>query len=193
MTGRDRDRAAIGKVGRGRIAGVVLGTIAAACSPLRTFDALVPKDGGVRMVVRGAAFGTDPRHRLDIYAPRRGTATLPVIVFLYGGSWNSGTRTGYGFVGRALAARPKVLMVDEMSLGLAPIIVERLLPVLRRIADTGVGILMVEQHVQMSLEVADQAYVLSHGELVLSGTAAEMSRHRELLEMSYLGEQATGP
>jgi branched-chain amino acid transport system ATP-binding protein len=92
---------------------------------------------------------------------------------------------------RALSSNPKVLMVDEMSLGLAPIIVERLLPVLRRIADeTGVAVLLVEQHVQMSLGIADRAYVLNHGELVMSGTSAEMGKHRELLEMSYLGGQA---
>jgi branched-chain amino acid transport system ATP-binding protein len=93
---------------------------------------------------------------------------------------------------RALAGRPKLLMVDEMSLGLAPIVVERLLPVLRRIADeTGAGVLLVEQHVHLALEVADRVSVLSHGTLVLQGDAAHVREHRHLLESSYLATAGT--
>lgn len=89
---------------------------------------------------------------------------------------------------RALASGPRLLLVDEMSLGLAPIIVERLLPVLRRIAREGdVGVLLVEQHVHLALEVADRAYVLNHGQLVLSGPASELAERPELLASSYLG------
>ncbi|NDB04490.1 MAG: ABC transporter ATP-binding protein [Acidimicrobiia bacterium] len=90
---------------------------------------------------------------------------------------------------RALTVSPKLLMVDEMSLGLAPIIVERLLPILRQIADqTGAGVLLVEQHVHMALQVADRAYVLSHGELAMEGDAATLRSDRSLIEASYLGK-----
>jgi len=91
---------------------------------------------------------------------------------------------------RALASRPKLLLVDEMSLGLAPIIVENLLPILRRIADdTGCGVVLVEQHVHLALEVADRACVLAHGDVVAAGTAAELRQQPELVASGYLGAE----
>jgi branched-chain amino acid transport system ATP-binding protein len=91
----------------------------------------------------------------------------------------------------ALAGNPKLLMVDEMSLGLAPVIVQRLLPVVRDIAnETGTAVLLVEQHVHLALDVSDRAYILSHGDLVLEGRSEELSKNRELLESSYLGARA---
>jgi branched-chain amino acid transport system ATP-binding protein len=92
-------------------------------------------------------------------------------------------------LGRALMTKPRLLLVDEMSLGLAPVIVERLLPVLRRIAEeSGAGVIFVEQHVPLALELADRAYVMANGRIVLDGSAADLQKDRELLEASYLGE-----
>ncbi len=94
-------------------------------------------------------------------------------------------------MGRALTVPPKLLIVDELSLGLAPIIVERLLPVLREVADeTGAGVLLVEQHVDLALAIADRAYVLSHGDLVLAHDAQHLRENRHLLEASYVGGPA---
>jgi len=94
-------------------------------------------------------------------------------------------------IGRALVTRPKLLLVDEMSIGLAPVIVERLLPILRRVADElGASVLFVEQHVALALEIADRAYVLTHGRIALEGPAAELRERRELLAASYLGQAA---
>ena len=94
-------------------------------------------------------------------------------------------------IGRALARHPHVLLLDELSLGLAPVIVEALLPTVREYAlESGCAVLLVEQHVHLALEVADRGYVLSHGEIVLHKPAEELRRDRHLLIASYLGEQS---
>lgn len=94
-------------------------------------------------------------------------------------------------VARALVQGPKVLLIDEMSMGLAPVIVEQLVPIVRRVADeTRAAIILVEQHVRLALEAADRAVVLVHGDLVLSASAAELRADPSLLEEAYLGRRA---
>jgi len=91
---------------------------------------------------------------------------------------------------RAMLSSPRLLLVDELSLGLAPMIVEQLLTVLRTIAtETGTGILVVEQHVQLVLDIADRAALMRQGRILFDGEATELKRRPELLESGYLGEQ----
>lgn len=86
---------------------------------LNAFNRLMPKDLGGRLAARAVAYGDHPRHRLDLYAPRRRPAEgapLPLVLFFYGGSWAAGMRQGYGFVGRALAARGFLAAIPDYRL-----------------------------------------------------------------------------
>jgi branched-chain amino acid transport system ATP-binding protein len=97
-------------------------------------------------------------------------------------------------VARALMQEPRVLLIDEMSMGLAPIIVEGLLPIVRRIADdTNAAVLLVEQHVGLALEVADRALVLVHGEVSLDRPAGELRSDMTVVEDAYFGSATVGP
>lgn len=95
-------------------------------------------------------------------------------------------------IARALSLRPKVLMLDEMSLGLAPIIVQSLLQEVRKLADDQhMAILLVEQFAALALEVGDRAYVLQKGEIVFAGTTGELSKSRSVIEHAYLAIDAS--
>src|SRR5438552_11353838 len=89
-------------------------------------------------------------------------------------------------MGRALMSRPKLLLMDEPSMGLAPILVERNFEIIKQVHESGVAVLVVEQNANVSLSIADRGYVLSTGRLVLEGPAAELREHEDLRK-AYLG------
>jgi branched-chain amino acid transport system ATP-binding protein len=91
-------------------------------------------------------------------------------------------------IARALMGAPRILLIDEMSMGLAPLIVRSLLDTIRRLADVeGTAVLLVEQHVRLALGVADRGYVMSGGRIVMSGTSTELLADVDRIESSYLG------
>ncbi len=92
---------------------------------------------------------------------------------------------------RALACEPEVLLADELSLGLAPIVVQRLLEAVRQAAGRGIGVLLVEQHARQALALADRVYVLQRGRVALEGTAAEILDRIGELERTYLAGPGT--
>ena len=150
---------------------------------------LVPDD-------RSLFTGLTTRENITI-ARRRGGPTLDDALDLFpaltkrinvpAGALSGGERQMLA-VARGLVQKPRALLIDEMSMGLAPVIVEGLLPVVRRIADeTGAVVVLVEQHVQLALEVADRAIVLVHGDVVLSGAARDIAADSSALESAYLG------
>lgn len=89
-------------------------------------------------------------------------------------------------MGRALMSRPELLLMDEPSMGLAPILVEQSFEIIQRVHQTGVSILVVEQNANMALSIADHGYVLATGRIVLADTAEALSEHEDL-KKAYLG------
>ena len=89
-------------------------------------------------------------------------------------------------MGRALMSEPKLLMLDEPSMGLAPLLVEQIFEIIQSLHKAGSTILLVEQNAQMALQVADRAYVLESGRITLSGTGAELMAS-ESVKRAYLG------
>jgi branched-chain amino acid transport system ATP-binding protein len=87
---------------------------------------------------------------------------------------------------QAMVSHPRYLLIDELSLGLAPVIVNRLIPTIRSIADTGVGVLLIEQFATVALGLSNRAYVLEGGRLQFSGLATELRERPDLLHTAYL-------
>ena len=89
-------------------------------------------------------------------------------------------------VGRGLMSNPKLMLIDEMSLGLAPIVVNEIFKTLKEIRKAGITILFVEQNVRKSIEESDRAYILENGRIALSGTSAELVEE-EQVKKAYFG------
>ena len=152
--------------------------------------ALVPED-------RGLFYQLSAVDNLRLRCPRRAVGRIDGVLDHFpalrpllarrAGLLSGGEQQMLALAG-ALVGRPRLLVVDEMSLGLSPLVVERLLPLVRTIAEErSMAVLLVEQHVTMALEVADRGYVLSNGRVTRQGSAAELAGDRQVLEASYLG------
>ena len=89
-------------------------------------------------------------------------------------------------IAQALLAQPRILVVDELSLGLAPMVVKRLSEVILGVANRGVGVLLIEQFTSLALSMSEQAHVMVRGQIAWSGSSAELSAHPEILHSSYL-------
>lgn len=129
----------------GRVAGMgVLMTLAlgtGACTKLAVLDTVIPHDSGAERVAEDVAYGPEPRQRLDIYAPEDLQRPAPVVIFVYGGGWDSGRRAGYQFVGHAFASRGFVTVIPDY----------RLVPSVRYpvfVKDTARAVAWVQDHVQ---------------------------------------------
>ena len=94
---------------------------------------------------------------------------------------------------QAIISAPRYLLIDELSLGLAPVIVNRLLPTIREIAAAGIGVLLIEQFAAVALGLATTAHILEGGRIRYSGPASELRDHPELLRSAYLLRGSEGP
>jgi branched-chain amino acid transport system ATP-binding protein len=151
---------------------------------------LVPDD-------RALFTGLSVKENLKLAGSKRGTSVDTVLSYFpalgerlkVSAGMLSGGEQQMLAIGRALMQDPKVLLIDELSMGLAPIIVENLLPIVRRAAtETGAAVVLVEQHVQLALGVSDHAIVLAHGTVVMQNTAEALLANPRDLERAYLGE-----
>lgn len=93
---------------------------------------------------------------------------------------------------QALVSRPRFILIDELSLGLAPVVVQRLIPRIRSVTATGTGVLLIEQFAMVALELANQAYVMDRGRIGFSGSASRLKAEPELLKSAYLAGGGTG-
>ena len=175
------------------------GTVTVAGEALRNGNAVAANRAGVVLVPDNRSLFTTltVEENLAVARRRGGPATRELLdVFpalekrwgLRAGALSGGEQQMLAMA-RALVQQPRVLLVDEMSMGLAPLVVESLFDTVRRIAsDHGAAIILVEQHVTLALTVADEAAVLNRGTIVLRGPATELRADAKRIERAYLGE-----
>ena len=87
---------------------------------------------------------------------------------------------------QALVSKPRFVLIDELSLGLAPVVIKRLMPTIRQVAASGVGVLLIEQFATVALGLANMVHVMDRGRIEFSGSAAELKENPDLLHSSYL-------
>ena len=137
--------------------------------------------------LRVATYSLTPRGRAARHRARASSSSRTSKT-----RWKATARTLSGgeqqmvVLAQALVSRPKFILVDELSLGLAPVVVKRLMPTLEAVAEEGVGVLLIEQFVHVALGVAKTAYVLEGGRIVYRGSAQELRDHPERLHSAYL-------
>lgn len=178
----------------------VSGDVAVAGETVKTGQASAASRAGVVLVPDDRALFTtlSVTDNLRLASRKESTTTVDAVFELFPALANraklaagqlSGGEQQMLAIGRAMMQDPKVLLIDELSMGLAPIIVQSLLPIVRRIADeTKAAVVLVEQHVQKALTVADSVVVLVHGEIALRAAPAEVLADPDRLEKVYLGE-----
>jgi ABC-type branched-subunit amino acid transport system ATPase component len=135
----------------------------------------------MRMTVREnlRVFRTSPATVIELFPELEPHIDRPVALL-------SGGQQQMLALGLALSQKPKVILVDELSMGLAPIIVDRLFAALRAAADEGAGVLLVEQHVHKAMTIADRVYVMDRGRISITGDADQLRHRVDEIQSSYL-------
>ena len=174
----------------GKIVTLIGANGAGKSTTLRTITGLVKADSGSIQWNGSELLGRSIDHIIS-----QGIALSPEGRFprLKERSWQlAGTLSGGEqqmlAVGRALMSRPKLMMLDEPSLGLAPLVVQDIFKIIQEINKLGVTVLLIEQNANMALKIADLAYVLETGNITLSGTGAELLTNEKVKE-AYLGKR----